>query len=401
MEDRVVVVERPSARLTGRVAVRRLSVARVASAAGTQAARAALVYELYARTGSAGWVTAVLLADILTLALLGPVSGWIGDRVDRRRVMIVSEAAAAVVYLAMIPLSTPWMLVAGATLATAVNSPFLPTSSAVIPNLVEPADLGWANSRISLSMNGALIIGPLVGGWLLALAGLGWVVGVNALSFAASALLVRRVAAGRASGAPAAGGMREGYRAIKASRVLLAVTLSMALVQFTFGLALVADPVMAEQFNAGPIGYALMYSTWGVVAIGGSWLAGRNIPARLVPHGIIAGMLAIAAACFMISVLPWFWAIVSIGALGGVGSGLVFPLTTGLIQQHSADECRARVFGAVDTFGKSIYAVGMLVAAPIVVAIGPQPTYGVVAAVITIAAITLLGLPRAIRDSAL
>lgn len=386
--------------LAGRPAMRRLALARLVSAAGTQAARGALVYHLYEETGSTGWVSAVLLADILTLALVGPLAGWVGDRFDRRRVMVSAELAAAAVYLAMIPVQAPLLLVIGATLASALNSPFVPASSAAIPNLVGTDDLNWANSRISLATNGGLILGPVVGGALLSFAGLGFALAFNGLSFVGSALLVRRIVTSRASKHDRGiGGLTEGYAAIRSSRVLLSITLALALVQFTFGLALVADPVLAKDFNAGPLGYTLLYSTWGVVAMVGAWLAGRDFPARLVPYGIIGGLIAVSVACALIAILPWFWAIVTIGALGGVGSGMLFPLTVGLIQQHADDRRRARVFGVADMIGKSVYAVGMLVAARLVAALGAQPTYGIVAAGIGLAALGLAGLPRALRQA--
>ena len=385
----------------GRAAVTRLSLARVTSAAGSHAARTALIFDIYERTNSAAWVTAVLLVDMATMALLGPIAGWMGDRADRRRVMIVSEVGAAVVYLGLVAVNAPLLLVIGSGLATAVNSPFLPTSSAVIPNLVDAKDLGWANSRMSISSNGALVLGPIIGGWLLALTSLGAVFAVNAVSFAASAFVIRTVD-GRftGSGSHDSVGMRDGYRVIVRSPVIRMVTLALALTHLTFGLALVADPVLAKDYDAGPVGYAMFYSTWGVVALVGAWLAGRNVAASRVPLGVLAGLTAIAVACAAIALLPWFWVMVAVGSLGGIGSGAVFPLTTGLIQQHSPDHVRARVFGAIDTFDRSMYAAGMLAAVPLIAKIGAQPTYGVVAAVIGLATLSLIGLPRAVEAGA-
>ena len=388
-----------SPQTSGRNAVTRLSVARLASAAGSQAARTALVYEIYERTGSARWVTAVLLTDVGVAALAGPVAGWIGDNFERRIVMICAELAAAAAYLALVFVHAPVLLVIGSLVATLVNSPFLPASSAAIPNLVDGDDLRWANSRLSLSTNGALIIGPIVGGWVLALVGLGAVFAINAISFAASAILIARVSGSfHHANEHTSGGLRDGYRVVVSNRVIRSVTLALGLTFFTFGLALVADPVLAADFDAGSIGYALLYSTWGVVAVGGSWLAGHRFAPHWVPWGIIGGLATVAAACLAIAVLPWFWAIVTLGALGGAGSGVLFPLTTGLVQQHSPDGVRARVFGVIEAFDKSIYAIGMLVAAPLVDKVGAQAAYGVIGTIIAVAALGLLGLPAAVRS---
>ena len=76
---------------TTRSAVRRLSAARLASSGGTHAAQIALAFTVYERTHSSLWVSTSLVASAGVVGLVGPLSGRVSDRFDRRRVMVLAE----------------------------------------------------------------------------------------------------------------------------------------------------------------------------------------------------------------------------------------------------------------------------------------------------------------------
>src|SRR5262245_15514836 len=87
---------------TSRVAVvQRLAFARLVSLAGGSAAYIALVAAIYGETGSALRVSAAIFSSVVASVASAPFAGWIGDRFDRRGVLIGADAAAAVVSLAM------------------------------------------------------------------------------------------------------------------------------------------------------------------------------------------------------------------------------------------------------------------------------------------------------------
>ena len=381
-----------------------LALARVVSFAGSFAARIGLVYTLYDRTGSSTWVSAALLADVGVLGALGPVAGWIGDHLPRQRVMVLAEVGAAAVFALLCFADAPWLLVAGFLAASVLNSPFTPSSSAALPNLADADDLRWANSLLALSTNGGLVVGPVVGGWLVAASGIHLVFAVNAVSFAASAFVISRIRGRFEEPArPDAhhrepGALRAGFRLVAHHRVIATLTASLALTHLTFGFAVVADPVLAKEFDAGSFGYAVLYTGWGIVALLGAWLAGRVHDRRHVPWAVLAGLGATALGCLAIATLPVFWLLVAVGSLGGIGTGAMFPLTNGLMQEHTPDAVRARVFGAVDTIDKSTFAAGMLAGAPLVAKLGAQGAYGVTAAVLVFALVIMAGLPRAVAS---
>jgi MFS family permease len=78
---------------------------------------------------------------VAVTGLLGPVSGWIGDRFDRRRLMITSELAAGVIWVGVLAVDAPWLLVAQALATAAARPPFRAASAATIPSLVDDNDL--------------------------------------------------------------------------------------------------------------------------------------------------------------------------------------------------------------------------------------------------------------------
>src|SRR5690348_17601088 len=116
--------------------------------------------------------------------LVGPLAGALGDHLDRRRVMIVSDLSAGAVFLALALVDEPWLLVALAGLAAVLEAPFVPASQAAIPNLVPEEELAWANSTVSSSRTIGHLVGPLAGGVVVAALGAPLAFLLNALSFA-------------------------------------------------------------------------------------------------------------------------------------------------------------------------------------------------------------------------
>ena len=89
---------------SARSAIARLAVARAISITGGAAAFTALMFAVYERTGrSTIWLSAALLVTFGMHGVLGWFAGALGDRFDRKRVLIVSDLAGVIVYLAMAP----------------------------------------------------------------------------------------------------------------------------------------------------------------------------------------------------------------------------------------------------------------------------------------------------------
>jgi MFS family permease len=363
---------------SGRHWVGLLAGARLVSVAGSQAAQVALVYTIYQSTRSSAWVSAALFSLVAVTGLLGPVSGWIGDRFDRRRVMITSELAAGVVWVGLLAVDAPWLLVALALAATAAGAPFRAASAATIPNLVDDEDLTWANGIVAGSFNAALVVGPLVGGALVAASGADAVFMVNAGSYVASAALLTRLPANRAGDHRmrlAVTGIMVGFRIVARERSLRRLVAVTTLSFAAFGVTLVADLPLADHFDAGSVGYALLTALWGLGAVAGSWAAARWLRPSAEAAGLAVGTAAMAVSLGSIAALPTFAPIVLVGTIGGIGSGYAFTPWFTMVQRLTEDVRGSRVFAAAEACEQAAFVAGMLVAGWIVDAVGPKPTY--------------------------
>ncbi|MEU6857553.1 MFS transporter [Glycomyces sp. NPDC046736] len=175
---------------------RRWYAARMTSLVGTAASGVAVPMLVWDRTGSA---TATAAASGLALApylLFGLFAGAYADRLDRRRLMVGADAAAAVL-LATVPLAALF----GTVTAVHVLAVVVLTGTAFVwfdaaafgalPQIVGPGGLQRANSLIFSTSTVVGIAAPALGGLLASVAGPETVLGLNAFTFAASALLLR------------------------------------------------------------------------------------------------------------------------------------------------------------------------------------------------------------------
>jgi len=149
-----------------RTAVRRLALGRLISVTGGAAAYTALNFTVWDRTHSPGMQALSLLLTFGVAGILGPFAGALGDRFDRRRVMIAAEAAASAFFVAMVFARAPLLLIGLAFGSAVAELPFLSASRAAIPNLVgREEDIAWANSLVTVGVHAGIAVGPLLGGW--------------------------------------------------------------------------------------------------------------------------------------------------------------------------------------------------------------------------------------------
>jgi MFS family permease len=275
-----------------RTAVRRLALARVISVTGSAAAYTALMFEIYDQTGSSVWLAASLLVTEGVSGLVGPFASVLGDRFDRRTVMIVSDLAAAACFAGMAMVaSAPGPLVFIAFLSALAEAPFWPASSAAIPNLVPSEQVGWANSLVAIGRNIGIMVGPAIGGILLAAAGAPWVFAINAVSFVLSAALVVSVRArfvGDRSDEGEHKGVWAGFRFLFHEPVLRRISVAWVVLVLGIGMAMVGDVPLVDVFDAGSAGFGLMIGLWGAGSILGS-LAGRWLSAATEMRWLVLG----------------------------------------------------------------------------------------------------------------
>jgi MFS family permease len=319
----------------------------------------------------------------------------LGDRFNRKRVMIVSDLAGAGLFLAMAFVDSPGPLLALAFLTAVAETPFLSASMAAIPNMVEEKDIGWANGLIALGRNGGILIGPLIGGVLLAWLGPGSVFAINAASFVVSAGLVATVR-GRFSGerddASEFAGMRAGFRFLARDFVLRTMALSWMAMILGLGMTMVADVPLVQLFDTGAWGYGVLISCWGAGSIVGS-LAGRWLNAANEAPAFVAGTAVLAVTSVAIGVSPWFAFVLGAVLVMGVGDGVSLVAQQGVMQRRTPDAVRSRVSGAFESVVHVALALSYVVGGGAVAWLGPRGVYvvgGITSAVGTVVALPVL-----------
>ena len=362
-----------------RTAVRRLALARLISITGSAAAYTALLFAIYERTGSAAWLAAALLVTEGVTGLVGPLASILGDRFDRRRVMIASDLAGAACFALMAVTSSPGPLVFVAFLSALAEAPFWPASSAAIPNLVPPEQVSWANSLVAVGRNAGITVGPALGGALLAVAGASWVFGINAVSFALSAVLVASVRARFAGERPDEEehrGVWAGFRFLLHAPVLRRIAVAWAVFVIGIGMVMVADVPLVQLFDAGAFGFGLMIGLWGAGSILGS-LAGRFLSARTEARWLVVATALIASMAFAISLSPWFGLVLVLSVVWGVGDGVTVVAEQSIFQRRTPDAVRSRVLGATEGIYHGTLALSYIAAAFVLPVVGPRGMYAI------------------------
>lgn len=376
-----------------RAAIYRLSAARAISVTGSQVAMIALTYEVYEQTGSAVWVSAVFLATFAASGVMAPLGGWLGDTYDRRIIMIVSDLAAAVAFVALAFADRPVVLIALALVATICEMPFLPASQAAIPNLAEPQDLAWANGLVSQAFSIGITVGPLIGGVLVGAVGAGPAFAINAVSFLASAVLVWSVPGRfqerlrKAVDVP----LSEGVRVILRTRALFWIVVAEVVAFTLVGWAMVADAPLADLFGTGAIGFAALISAWGIGMLIGSWLAGRRMGERRIEIPILLfGMIIAGAMIALIGLSPWFSVILGLSIVGGAASGLVNVARQTFFQRSVEDRIRSRVFAVIEVVASASFVIGLATAGPAIEALGVREAYVLAGVAFIVGAVALV-----------
>jgi MFS family permease len=377
-----------------RAAARRIAVARMISLAGTEAAFTALLYVLFARTGSSRWVSLALLVTFGTRGLLTPLGGTLGDRFDRRHLMIGSELLGAACFAALAFAHTPGLLLVLAFLASLAETPFYPAASAAVPNLVPPGDLAWANSTIAFGSNVGYLAGPALGGVLVASLGAPMVFAFNAVTFVVSAALVASVAGSFSSqrtDEETYRGVRAGIRFMVSQPMLRTMTVAFAVFAVAVGSVLAAEVPLAVSFGTGSIGYGLIATTFGVGALAGS-LAGRVLTESNERRLLVTCSFVTAAGLGAVALAPAFWVVLVAMLVSGGSDGLVDVAVEVIYQRLSPDAVRSRVLAGLETVFQLGLAVSFLFSGTLIDGLGPRAAYALAGVGCAVAAFMLVPL---------
>jgi len=162
---------------------RLLFLATLGSSVGTWLAAIALTIDVFDRTGSGKWVSALLVADFVPSIAVGLLLGSLVDRLARRRLMVGADLVRLAVFCYLPFAGSATAIVVAAAVVGLANGFFMPSVFAGLPNLVGDEELPYANSLLQVSDNVSYTIGPLLGGALVAGSGPHLAYWINAVTF--------------------------------------------------------------------------------------------------------------------------------------------------------------------------------------------------------------------------
>jgi MFS family permease len=231
-------------------------------------------------TASATFVALVQTAAGLPVVLFAVVAGAIGDLVDRRRFLLLAQAAmlgaaAALGLLSLAGLVTPWLLLALIFALGAAQALTSPTWQTLQPELVPAPERPQAIALGAVNQNLARAVGPAVGGLVLAATSAGTVFLINAATFLAVIAAIMRWRGTRSRQQlpreTVGQAIRAGARYIAASPALRVILMRAALFIFFASAIWALLPLTAEaQLHLGSSGYGLLLGCVGVGAASGA-----------------------------------------------------------------------------------------------------------------------------------
>ncbi|MBB5608711.1 MULTISPECIES: MFS transporter [unclassified Janthinobacterium] len=302
--------------------------------------------------------------------LLLPLTGMAADLLDRRKLLLCTQAAMGLLALGLGLLCISgavqlWQVYVFAFLLGCVTAFDSPVRQTFVSEIVGEEDLTNAVALNSTSFNAARMLGPAVAGLLISSVGSGWVFIINAASFAAviaSLLLLRvqllrrapRIAATRAS-------LGEGFRYVRQRPDLMAILLMLFLIG-TFGLnfPIFLSTMSVTAFHAGPGQYGLLSSIMACGSVAGALMAAGRAQPRMP---LLLGAAALfGVGCALAALMPNYWLFGLLLVPVGIAAQTFTTSVNSSVQLSTTPAMRGRVMAIL----LAIMAGGTPLGAPIV-----------------------------------
>jgi len=368
--------------LRGNRNFRRLWLAQIVSEIGDWFYTLSIYTLLLKLTGHAGSLALALVLQVLPQTFVGPMAGVVNDRLKRKHVMIAADLVRFGVVLAMLFVrsrSMVWLIYPLLLAETTMAAFFEPARSSVIPNIAAEGEVLVANTLSAATWSVNLLIGASVGGVVAAFFGRDTVFILNALSFLTSAFLIGGMRFAEPH-AEAAAPLRprdlvdfspvlEGIRYIRSHPTLLPAVFAKA-GEFMVGPSWVIFTVMgAREFavhghgidaaGGAMLGMSILLGGRGLGAMVGPlvaarWAGERDHRLRL---GILFGYLTVAVGYGTLGLSRNVWMAAACAMLAHMGGSTVWVFSTTLLQLHTEDRFRGRVFAADLGLGSLTFAV--------------------------------------------
>lgn len=350
---------------------RHLWVANIVTVIGAQLNILAVPAQLYAITGSSGYVGLAGLFGLVPLVIFGLYGGALADVMDRRILLhittigMIATAAGFWIQAAM-GMNNVWLILSLFAVQQAFFAINQPTRTAVIPALVGKENIAAAVSLNMTVMQAGAIVGPLVGGGLIPLLGFSWLYFLDFLALFATLWAVHRLPSLRpdSSSSSDANSSRAGFRSViqgfafLLTQPIILMTFVVDLIAMIFGMPRALIPQMSHvDFGEGTNGglmYALLFAALPIGAVLGGVFSGRITSIARRGLGVTIAVVLWGAAIVLMGVAVSFadgvvgaWAAIAFiaFALGGAADMFSAVLRSTMLQEGVVDDMRGRLQG--------------------------------------------------------
>ncbi len=282
---------------------------------------------------------------------LMPLSGLIADRVNVRRMLMLTQALMGalaiglglIVVLGVAELWHVYLFALGLGITSAIDAPIRQT---FVAELVTKKNLTNAVSLNSVSFHTARMIGPAVAGGLTVLVGAGWVFLINAITFAATlvALLVIRVSelGEQPRASRAKGQILAGFRYVRGRPSIVVIMIMVSLIgTFGFNFSIFISTMATVEFHKGAGEFGLLTSVMAIGSVTGALLSARRERPRM--RIIFSSALLFGVACLASALMPTFETFAASLVLVGLTSLSFMTTANAAIQTTVKPSMRGRV----------------------------------------------------------
>jgi MFS family permease len=360
----------------------------------------ALAFAVLDLTGSASELGLVLAARMLPLVGFLLAGGVLADRLPRRTVMIAADlvrvaSQGAIAALLIAGVAEVWQLAALSAVTGSATAFFNPASTGLMPAVVSAERLQQANALRGLAMAAGQIAGPALAGVLVAGAGAGWALAVDAATFAVSVAFLVRLhvpAMARLVVRSPLADLREGWDTFRSLTWLWTFVAAATIGNFVSAASGVLGPLVAKESLGGATAWALIVSALGVGSLAGGVLALHVQPRRPMLTATLPLYLFAAPLAMLALEVPAIY-IAAVSLLSGAALMISNTIWETTLQRHVPPAALSRV-SAYDWFGSLAFQpIGFAIWGPVAELSGVSTTLWVAFSIQIVTTTALLLVP--------
>ena len=363
------------------------------SLAGTWMQNLAQAWLVYRLTHSEWMLGVTWFCANVPVLILSPIAGAVADRFPRRRIVMVTQAvamaqAAALAGLTLTGHIEVWHVLALAAVLGTSNAFDIPGRQALFIHLVGRDDLLNAISLNSATFNAARIVGPSLGGLIVARAGEGYCFALNALSYLAvlaslAAMRIREDA--RPKSETPWQELKSGFAFVRRCPEVRSILILCGIISIATSPGATLAPVFAEGiFKMGSQGLGWLTAGMGAGAILGTLNLAQRKGAKGLPNVILSSAATLAAALALFAWSPSYWLSLALMPVIGLSVMRHSASANTVIQMSIPDQYRGRVMGLYSMMVIGMTPIGSLLSGALAEVAGSRVT-------VTVGALGCLG----------